>query len=76
MSKSAPADDKGTIFVLDDVNITKKKIMSAVTDSESNVRFDIENKPGISNLISIMSFVCDIDIQDIAKIYKHQLRQV
>jgi len=69
MSKSAPVDDKGTIFVLDNINITKKKIMSAVTDSESNVRFDMENKPGISNLISIMSVVCDMEIQEIEKKY-------
>lgn len=69
MSKSAPIDDKGTIFILDDINTTKKKIMSAVTDSESNVRFDIEKKPGISNLISIMSAVCEMNIQDIEKNY-------
>ena len=70
MSKSAPVDDKGTIFILDDINITKKKIMSAVTDSESNVRFDIENKPGISNLITLFSVVCDTEIQAIEKKYE------
>jgi tryptophanyl-tRNA synthetase len=70
MSKSAPLDDKGTIFILDDINITKKKIMSAVTDSESSVRFDLDNKPGISNLISIMSIVCEMDIKDIEEKYK------
>ena len=69
MSKSAPTEDKGTIFILDDINITKKKIMSAVTDSEGSVHFDMENKPGISNLISIMSVVCDMDIQSIEKKY-------
>ena len=71
MSKSAPVDDKGTIFILDDVNITRKKIMSAVTDSESDVRFDLENKPGISNLITIMSVVCNMDIPDIEKKYQN-----
>lgn len=40
MSKSAPKDDKGTIFILDDIEITKKKIMSACTDSEGKVYFD------------------------------------
>ena len=69
MSKSAPIDDKGTIFILDDINITKKKIMSAVTDSESCVRFDMESKPGISNLITLMSVVCDEGIQEIEKRY-------
>jgi len=69
MSKSAPEDDKGTLFILDDIEITKKKIMSAVTDSESIVRFDLENKPGISNLITLMSVVCDMEIQDIEQKY-------
>ena len=69
MSKSAPIDDKGTIFMLDDIGITKKKIMSAVTDSESDVRFDTENKPGISNLITLMSVVCNMETQDIERKY-------
>ena len=47
MSKSAPKNDKGTIFILDDVEITKKKIMSAVTDNEGKIYFDPERKPGI-----------------------------
>ena len=69
MSKSAPENDKGTIFILDDIDITKKKIMSAITDNENSIRFDMENKPGISNLIVLMSVVCDKDIQDIEKAY-------
>ena len=69
MSKSAPVDDKGTIFILDDINITKKKIMSAVTDSENIIRFDIENKPGISNLLTLMSVVCDEIIENIEQRY-------
>jgi len=69
MSKSAPVDDKGTLFILDNMAITKKKIMSAVTDSESIVRFDLENKPGVSNLITLMSVVNDTSIQDIEQKY-------
>jgi len=69
MSKSAPANDKGTIFILDDISITKKKIMSAVTDSESVIRFDAENKPGISNLITLMAIVCDMEIYDVERKY-------
>ena len=57
MSKSAPSNDKGTIFILDDINITKKKIMSAKTDSSNQIYFDEVNKPGISNLISIFSAI-------------------
>ena len=54
MSKSAPKDDKGTIFMLDDIEITRKKIMSARTDSEGKVYYDEENQQGISNLISLI----------------------
>ena len=69
MSKSAPANDKGTIFLLDDISVTKKKIMIAVTDSEGIVRFDAENKPGISNLISLMAVVSNKEISEIEQKY-------
>ncbi len=54
MSKSDP-NQAGTIYITDEPDVLKKKIMSSVTDSESEVRFDIENKAGVSNLMSIMS---------------------
>ena len=41
--------------MLDDAKQIEKKIKSAVTDSEGIVKFDIENKPGVSNLLSIYS---------------------
>src|SRR5574344_520748 len=40
MSKSASITDKGTIFILDDINVSKKKIMSAVTDNDNVIKFD------------------------------------
>ncbi len=70
MSKSASKDDKGTIFILDDIEITKKKIMSACTDSEGKVYFDEENKPGISNLLSIVAVIDNLNIEDVSKKYK------
>ncbi len=54
MSKSAE-NKKGVILMLDDVEVTRKKIMSATTDSEMLIKYDPENKPGISNLINIYS---------------------
>lgn len=54
MSKSAE-NKKGVILMLDDIEITRKKIMSATTDSEMKIKYDPENKPGISNLINIYS---------------------
>lgn len=71
MSKSSPINDKGTIFILDDINNSKKKIMSAVTDSENKIYFDEENKPGISNLISIYASITNTSIKEIEDKYKN-----
>ena len=51
--KMSKSDPKGDIFLKDDLSLIKKKIMSAKTDSGSEVKFDKENKPGISNLLTI-----------------------
>lgn len=63
MSKSE--SDKGTIYLLDDINISRKKIMSAVTDLGHEIVYDMENKPGISNLLTIMSCLSNRSIDDI-----------
>ena len=54
MSKSA-ATDNGLIYMLDDPAAILKKFKRAVTDSDSEVRYDRENKPGISNLLEIQA---------------------
>ena len=56
MSKSA-ADLKGLVNLMDDDSTIAKKIKSAVTDTEASIRVDWENKPGVSNLLSIHSSV-------------------
>ncbi|MGO3318898.1 MAG: tryptophan--tRNA ligase [Microbacterium gubbeenense] len=61
MSKSAESQ-AGVLYLLDDINVTAKKIMRAVTDSEGVVRFDREAKPGVSNLLSICSALTGISI--------------
>lgn len=66
MSKSSE-NKKGVILMLDDVDITRKKIMSATTDSEMSVKFDVVNKPGISNLINIYSSLTGLDAGEIEK---------
>ena len=53
MNKSDNGDNKGTIFLMEDVEVAKKKIMSAKTDSFNKVHFDEENQPGISNLMRL-----------------------
>jgi tryptophanyl-tRNA synthetase len=54
MSKSA-ASDNGLIRLLDDPKRTAKKIRSAVTDTEREIRADRQAKPGVTNLLSILS---------------------
>ena len=54
MSKSA-ASDAGIVSLLDDASRTAKKIKSAVTDTEREIRFDRGAKPGVSNLLTILS---------------------
>jgi tryptophanyl-tRNA synthetase len=69
MSKSAE-NVHSRISLLDDVNKIKKSIMKSTTDSEGSVRFDIENKPGISNLLNIYSAFSGMDIKEIEKKYE------
>ena len=53
MSKSEDSP-QGTILLLDPPDVIEKKVKRAVTDSDDEVFFDIENKPGVSNLLSIL----------------------
>lgn len=68
MSKSDT--DKGTIYLLDDLDVIRKKIMSAVTDSDTQVRFDEVNKPGISNLMTIYSSLTGKSMPEIEELFK------
>lgn len=63
MSKSDKLD-KASIFILDEENVIRKKIASAVTDSENKIIYDPENKPGISNLLTILSSCSNISIEE------------
>ena len=69
MSKSAE-NEFSRISLLDPPNKIKKAIMRATTDSEGSVRFDIENKPGISNLLNIYSALSGISIEDLETRYE------
>lgn len=69
MSKSDP-NPKAYISLLDDINVAKKKIMSAVTDSEGTIKYDKENRPGISNLLTIYSCITNESINDIVNRYE------
>ncbi|GAY18893.1 tryptophan--tRNA ligase [Mycobacterium sp. shizuoka-1] len=69
MSKSA-ATEAGLINLLDDPKVTAKKIRSAVTDSEREIRFDVETKPGVSNLLSIQSAVTGVAVDALVAGYQ------
>jgi tryptophanyl-tRNA synthetase len=69
MSKSAPNADS-RISLLDSPAKIKKSVMRATTDSEGSVRFDPENKPGISNLLTIYSVFSNTAITDLEKQYE------
>ncbi len=64
MSKSSE-NERSKILLCDDPKHAAKKIMSATTDSEGVIRFDMVNQPGISNLLTIESLLANRDIQDV-----------
>lgn len=66
MSKSEE-NPNGVILLLDDEKKIRKKIMGATTDSDMNIHFDEENKPGISNLMNIYSALTGNTIEEIEK---------
>jgi tryptophanyl-tRNA synthetase len=68
MSKSATTD-AGLINLLDAPALSAKKIRSAVTDSEREIRYDPDAKPGVSNLLSIQSSVTGVEIDALARSY-------
>jgi tryptophanyl-tRNA synthetase len=68
MSKSEDSP-QGTILVLEDLDAVAKKIKRAVTDTETDVRFDPTEKPGVSNLLSILSACTSIEPAVLADSY-------
>ena len=66
MSKSEE-NPAGVISMYDDRNSIIKKIKGATTDSDTHIKFDEENKPGISNLLNIASVISGKSIEDLEK---------
>lgn len=71
MDKSAD-NDRGCIYLLEPLSQVRKKIKSAVTDSEAQVRYDLENKPGIANLMTIYSVITEMSFSDIETKYQNK----
>src|SRR5699024_7760699 len=69
MSKSA-SSTAGIIDLLDQPNRIRKKIKSAVTDAGREVVYDVENKPGVSNLLTIYSTLANESSADLENRYQ------
>jgi tryptophanyl-tRNA synthetase len=70
MSKSRA--ENGTIFLSDDPGVITKKVKRAVTDTESEIRFDPEAKPGLSNLLAIHAAFTDTSVEAVEKEFAGQ----
>ncbi len=68
MSKSA-STDAGCVMMLDDPKVIMKKFKRAVTDSDTDVRYDVAEKPGVSSLLEILAAVTDRTPQAAAEGY-------
>ncbi|MFI9120313.1 tryptophan--tRNA ligase [Streptomyces bikiniensis] len=72
MSKSA-STPKGLINLLDDPKVTAKKVRSAVTDTDTVIRFDPEHKAGVSNLLTILSTLTGKSVPELEKDYEGKM---
>ncbi|GAB3622140.1 tryptophan--tRNA ligase [Mariniluteicoccus endophyticus] len=72
MSKSS-ASPNGRIDLLDEPKVIMKRFKSAVTDSGSEVRFDEESKPGVSNLLNILSAIMRTPIADLEREFEGKM---
>ncbi|MFF4017592.1 tryptophan--tRNA ligase [Streptomyces sp. NPDC001843] len=72
MSKSA-ATPKGVVNLLDEPKASAKKVKSAVTDTDTVIRYDVENKPGVSNLLTIYSTLTGRSIAELERDYEGKM---
>lgn len=71
--KMSKSDDnqKAVVYLLDDLNQIKNKIKSAVTDSDTKIRYNVKEKPGISNLLTIYSLISGLKITELEQMYEN-----
>lgn len=69
MSKSE--SDKGTIYITDSKDVVYSKFKKAVTDGEEQIYYNLETKPGISNLLTIYAAINNISIEESEKAFKN-----
>ncbi|TAJ50150.1 MAG: tryptophan--tRNA ligase [Herbiconiux sp.] len=66
MSKSAESAS-GVVWLLDEPKVTEKKIMRAVTDTDGEVRFDRDTKPGLANLLTIFAILANRSVDSVVE---------
>ena len=71
MSKSEE-NPQGVISMFDSPEVIIKKIMKATTDSDNTIKYDPENKPGISNLLNIASVITGLTIEELEKQFENR----
>ncbi|HSH18550.1 MAG TPA: tryptophan--tRNA ligase [Candidatus Saccharimonadales bacterium] len=71
MSKSDETG-KGVIFLTDDPAVARKKIMSATTDSKNRIEYDMEEQPGVSNLLSLLALFSSQSLNQVTMQYRGQ----
>ncbi|MGM1458880.1 MAG: tryptophan--tRNA ligase [Columbia Basin potato purple top phytoplasma] len=74
MSKSSfknNYDNKGCIFLLEDLNNIRQKILKSVTDSDNNIKYDLDKKPGLSNLLNIYTSLKNCDLNYTVEYFKN-----
>ncbi|MCD8206106.1 MAG: tryptophan--tRNA ligase [Clostridia bacterium] len=69
MSKSAD-NPNASVFMTDDKDAIMRKFKKAVTDSDGEVRYDVEKKPGVSNLLTIYSVFSGVSLEDAEKSFE------
>jgi tryptophanyl-tRNA synthetase len=70
MSKSSPA---GCLNLLDPIKTIEKKLKSAVTDSDTEIRYDWDNKPGVANLLTILAQYSDRTVEEVVASLEGQM---
>ena len=75
LSKMSKSDENKNNFIglLDDSKTIIKKFKKATTDSETEIRYDLENKPGVSNLLTIYSVISGQQIADVEKHFEGKM---
>ena len=72
MNKMSKSDPEGCVNLMDPPEVIQRKFKRAVTDSETSVRYDKENKPGVSNLLTIYCAATGKSLEEAQEVFAEQ----